>query len=81
MMDKLPTRKEIQERGKYVSTGYGICKEFEWGRYQYEGERYDVAMFDIKDNVVHIGRTYCDVCGRATYKHSCCGQSLVAIQQ
>lgn len=74
------TKSEILNKGKFLKTEYGISKYFEWRVYEVgkDRQRYRVSMFS--NEVEHIGRTYCELCGEPTYKKSCCGQSLRYLQ-
>ena len=55
-------KKEIEANGIYKRTVYGVCEEFAWKVYDYKGERYQVSQFS--DEVEHVHRIYCEVCGR-----------------
>ena len=64
-------RKEILDNGKLIRVAYGIAKCFEWKVIDYNKKRYQVSMFNKE--VKEVKRTYCDICGKASYRPKCCG--------
>ena len=72
---QIPNRREIIAFGKFIKKGYGISKVFEWHLYSYKGERYNIPLFD-NEKIEHVHKIYCDICGRATHRPSCCGINL-----
>jgi len=71
------SKNEILQNGKYIKTVYGISKVFEWRVYHYKGRRFEVSMFS--EEVNEIKKNYCDLCGRGTFKNTCCGRKLIFI--